>query len=397
MTPIGFAVALFCVALPVSIAGLNITAALLTLLLVLGALSREKIHWEALRAPAFYALGLYLAAAVASGLAGLDPGHSFQFINKDFHKLWLFALLLLALSKAPSPQAHRPLAIGFGFMALVGVVQSATLRTPGHLWVRASGFVHAVTYGEQMALAVLGGLCLLGRAEAGTDDAKSRRWGAALVVLLSAALILSQTRGAFLGLAAGFIAVCFFDAVLRRRALWALAALVAGVVLLEALPTGRSLSGSFQTWGKPGDQFSPHFHRLVLWKAAWGMFLDHPVFGVGPSNYGLAFTRYFQGTLEGQSVWSSAHNLYVHQLAERGAAGLAALLAFLGALSARAVQRARVNPNAWNLWAVGSMAAFLVMNMTETALQNEQFMTLALFIWTWAEANNDLPASIQRR
>lgn len=392
MTPIGFALALFCVALPVSIAGLNITAALMTLLLVLRALSKEKIHWENLRVPAFYALVLYLAAAVLSSGAGLDSRHSFQFIHKDFHKLWLFSLLLLALSRAPLPQAHRPLAVGFGFMALVGLFQSLTGRTPGHLWVRASGFVHAVTYGEQMALAVLGGLCFLGRAEAGAATPQSRRWGAALVVLLSSALILSQTRGAFLGLAAGFLTVCFFDAVLRRRALWALAALAAGIVLLELLPTGRSLSGSFQTWGKPGDQFSPHLQRLILWKAAWGMFFDHPLLGVGPSNYGLAFTQYFQGTIEGQTVWSSAHNLYLQQLAERGAVGFAALAAFLGALTARAVRRARVNPNAWNLWAVGSMAAFLVMNMTETALQNEQFMTLMLFIWTWAEANNDIGA-----
>ena len=128
------------------------------------------------------------------------------------------------------------------------------------------------------------------------------------------------------------------------------------------------------------------FNRVIFWKVAWGMFLDHPWLGVGPGHYQTAYSDYFQGKLAGQWVWGSAHNLYLHQLAERGLLGLSALLAALSALTWRAWRRARLLPDGLNLWALAACAAFLVMNLTEVAFQNEQVTTLFLFIWTWAEA-----------
>ena len=91
-------------------------------------------------------------------------------------------------------------------------------------------------------------------------------------------------------------------------------------------------------------------------------------------------------------MWGSAHNLYLHQLAERGVPGLAALAWVLGALTLRAWRRVQENPNAWNLWAWTALIAFLTLNFTEISFQNEQTATLILFIWAAAEARHEASA-----
>ena len=79
-------------------------------------------------------------------------------------------------------------------------------------------------------------------------------------------------------------------------------------------------------------------------------------------------------------------------MAERGLLGFAALAIVLAVLTVLAWRRARKNPNAFNLWAAGSMVCFLVMNLTEVAFQNEQVTTLVLFIWAWSSANSGVTA-----
>ena len=56
----------------------------------------------------------------------------------------------------------------------------------------------------------------------------------------------------------------------------------------------------------------------------------------------------------------------------------------------RSYERARLNPDAFNLWALSSTAAFTVMNLTEVALQVEQVWMLFFLIWIWAEKRHQL-------
>ena len=176
---------------------------------------------------------------------------------------------------------------------------------------------------------------------------------------------------------------------------WAAAAATAGLAAFDWLSSGRSLIAALRLAhaAPAASQGASAFTRLSLWRVAWEAFRDHPLLGVGPNNYRIVFSHYFQGKMEGQLIWASAHNLYLQQLAERGILGFAALAAVLGALAFRAFRRARENPNAWNLWAWGAVAAFLVMNLTETAFQNEQTATFFLFIWAWSQANAQVPAA----
>ncbi len=76
----------------------------------------------------------------------------------------------------------------------------------------------------------------------------------------------------------------------------------------------------------------------------------------------------------------------VRTWAGMGALGFAALAGVWTVFLRRAWRRCRARGSAWNDWALAATAAFFIMNLTETAFQNEQVTTIFLLIWTRAEA-----------
>ncbi len=88
--------------------------------------------------------------------------------------------------------------------------------------------------------------------------------------------------------------------------------------------------------------------RLGEWAAAWAMFLDYPIFGIGLNQYEPNFETYTLrlGT-ELRGGVRQAHSLYLEIAAERGLVGLTAFLALLG-LAACNVWNARRHAIAMN-------------------------------------------------
>lgn len=383
LTALEAALAAFAAAVPLSVAGANIAWGLVLAALLWRGRSFPRPRW---RDPACLALMAYCGAALLAGLLGIDPAHSLRHLHQDLHKLWIYLLFSCALAAAPAAPVAPALAAGLGTAALVGAFQSLLSLSSIEAiwdWERAHAFVHPSTFGIQMALASLGAVCFL---------AASRRPRAAwaLLGLFLAALLLSNTRGALLGLGAGLAALPLALPRLRR---WALAGLAAAALLLacmEAARPDRSLTAELAGLRRPSyGAHSGQKMRLVLWKAALEMGRDHPLTGVGPNNYRAAFPSYFSGTLDGQArTWGTAHNLYLHQFAERGLIGLAALLALLGSLWAGALRRARARPDAWNLWALAAASGFLALNLTEVAFQTEVLWMLFFLIWLAARARD---------
>ncbi|MBI3564621.1 MAG: O-antigen ligase family protein [Elusimicrobia bacterium] len=342
----------------------------------LGAVESARVRsWRS--EPALIALIVYgaagLLAAAWSG-AGLP---AFRDALKDWHRLWSLGLFVAAFTLEPDAPVRQALGLAFAVEAAIGIGQVAYHGAPYGVLTRAQAFVHPVVFGEQMALAVLGGACLLLRPTRGTTRGPASAFTALTVV----ALALSQTRMAVLAAVAAFCAVCLIEPRARR---WALAACGAGAtaaVMWEFLPTGGHTLSSLLRY----DPANPQQIRYVLWDAAWRMFLDHPATGVGPGGYLREFARYVRpsGAMDNEAVWGSAHNLYLHQLAERGVAGGAALAALSTVLLTRAVSAARGGAFARSLLAASAVVMFLLMSLTETTIQNEQFSTLLLFIWAW--------------
>lgn len=381
MTPrraLSYCLAALAFALPLSIAGANAALAALSFACIWLFAKDRRAALSSLsataRSPVFLALAACAAWSLIASLAGLDPAASLRLWPKDLHKLWVFLVIGTALIAADEIPIEGPLAIGLGFHAAVGVFQTSREWIGGAEHPRAHGFLHPVSYSEILGLGLIGAAAYLARA--GTTP--RRRAAAALIAILAVALVASQTRAVLAALAAAYAAACFLEARWRRHALAAILILGGVAAIWEVMPTGgRNLRGLFSHGVATGPQRS----RLILWDVALRVARDRPLTGVGPGRYRNSFPTYHPETLDSEQSWGNAHNIYLHQLAERGVPGLLLLLTVLTALLLGAWRADRERRDVRSLWAATATAAFLIMNLTEVAWQTEQVATFFLFAW----------------
>jgi O-antigen ligase len=247
-----------------------------------------------------------------------------------------------------------------------------------------------------LALALVPGLALY--LDAARHPAGRRLWlTSAAILVLYGGLLLAGSRGGIAAAAAGGVVVvaAVGHAAWRRGQApgWRpVAALVLGLGLvtwaLQARPIMQSHDGTRQVSVGQRLEAIPNIagpsiagekartdvtvvHRRLLWRTAWGTFLQHPWVGVGPGAYGRAVVEQLphlrgqedadfldrQGRLQGHRF---AHNEWLQSLAERGLVGT---LPWLGLLLAWTLA-------AWRLlWrpgdpsvvgAIGACAAVLV-------------------------------------
>jgi putative inorganic carbon (hco3(-)) transporter len=153
----------------------------------------------------------------------------------------------------------------------------------------------------------------------------------------------SFSRGAFLALVLmGFI--YFF--INRPKPNQLVFMMLIGVIVFRFIPaeyTDRLLTlpalFSGTTQGVTSDiSFQGRASELT---AAWMMFADHPVFGVGASNYPVYYQQYSRRIgLDPRTEARQAHNLYLEVAAEMGLAGLIAFFTLLW----------NVFNGVWNSW-----------------------------------------------
>lgn len=106
---------------------------------------------------------------------------------------------------------------------------------------------------------------------------------------------------------------------------------VFSIIILSILP-GNSINKVMEKGFGEGTIYG----RIVVWKIAWKGFMDRPLLGWGPENFGLAFARHYDpclgSTVCGPNVWyDRAHNIVLDTLAETGAFGLLAYLSIFAA------------------------------------------------------------------
>ena len=193
-------------------------------------------------------------------------------------------------------------------------------------------------------------------------------------ILVSAGLVLASGRGVWLGAGAGVVML----AVLLRRRLNGpalAAAAVAAAIVFAATPSLRTRVLSIVT--RPADataDLQSRDMRFVLWRGAWDAFLSRPVTGVGLKGLSVEAPDPRTGA---PRDWSEAHNVYLQNLAERGAVGFLLLiwaLAAWGRVAARA-------PAPWNGVLFGLLTAFLVAGLSESWLRDKE---VALIFWAAA-------------
>jgi putative inorganic carbon (HCO3(-)) transporter len=152
---------------------------------------------------------------------------------------------------------------------------------------------------------------------------------------MTAALVLTQSRGGFLGFLAAAVvfaigSLAAFEAP-SRRLRYAVAAALAGVVV--ALAVAASAAGGVDRLTSPDS--SMRFH-LDAWRVAAQIAIEHPVLGTGPETFPDVFPRYSHDLLPADRADAldpfrveSPHNVYLGIAAGSGIPALVAYLAVI--------------------------------------------------------------------
>lgn len=177
------------------------------------------------------------------------------------------------------------------------------------------------------------------------DSAVLRWLGGGAAAVSVPALAFTQSRGAFLGLAAAGLVVGLPVLWLARRRWrrWALAlalAVLAGTLVAAVVaPLRREAADVWHRAASAVDLDSwDAVQRLALWEVGWSIAVDHPWVGTGQETYPLVFPEYRDRVLDEYRAGTfapfrpeSPHNAYLGIAAGSGFPALAAYLVVLGA------------------------------------------------------------------
>lgn len=171
-------------------------------------------------------------------------------------------------------------------------------------------------------------------------DRRLQGLAAVAAALLALALLLSQSRGAWLGAAAGLVAM----PALRYRRGWIVPAVALAVAVGVALALGPGQITQAILPPSAAEEVTINTlpGRLELWTRALAMLHDFGVAGAGPGQFEplvmVLYPPFFTGLLGG---FQHAHNLYLQMAVDFGVGGLMALLALLLGIGASLVAATR--------------------------------------------------------
>jgi O-antigen ligase len=224
--------------------------------------------------------------------------------------------------------------------------------------------------------ACVAGLAALGAALAVSTRPAARAALAALPVVVvpvaAWALVVSQTRSAWIGALVGISVLCTLRA---PRLLWLVAATTAAVLVLRpSAVTARLTLGDAST-----------SDRIYMWQAGIDMVLDRPVFGQGP---GMVLDVYpsFRWPEATHPMQPHLHNNLLQVAAERGVPGLVFFLWWAAAVCLQAVReglRAVAGPPGPGWAAAGALAALAAVfaaGLFEYNLGDSEVLMLALLL-----------------
>jgi O-antigen ligase len=258
--------------------------------------------------------------------------------------------LLVAFAGAIVLGALTALAQAYG---LVTTSLASLSRTPGGTFGNRNFMAHVVTIGLPVLLLV-------------SIETRSRAGfvlGSIGVMLTAAALILSRSRAAWVGAAVcgAFLAIeglwvgrLWADDRLRTRVLRLATAGAAGLVLALVLPNRLNWrSGSpylDSLTGVANYREGSGRGRMIQYGNTLAMAVHHPIFGVGPGNWPVAYPRFMSPgdpsfhvrDIIPTNPWPSSD--WMAMLAERGFLSLILLVLVGGSLALGAWARVRRGP-----------------------------------------------------
>lgn len=322
---------------------------------------------ERVDAPEFFwpLVGYSVITLLSAGFS-LDPRASLE----DCKQLSLFLLVPIVYDFARGNRARGMLTIVLtagAASALVGIVQYSILNFDT-LERRVQGTLsHWMTYSGTLMLVICAAVARL------LYDMRDRGWAAVVIPALIVSLLLTFTRSAMVGLAAGVGMLLL----LRDMRLVGILPIAAAVILALA-PTDltRRIYSTIDL-NDPTNR-----DRVAMARAGVEIVRDHPLTGVGPDMIKRVYPDYRVATAL-MPVAPHLHNVPLQIAAERGLPALAMWIwfvasAFYGLFKLLGRSRHRVLVAA----ALGVFVAMLTAGMFEYNFGDSEFLMLFLVLIT---------------
>ncbi|MGC8786842.1 MAG: O-antigen ligase family protein [Anaerolineae bacterium] len=308
------------------------------------------------RAPLLLPLSLFLAAILLSTLVTTSLELSFKEIIKWLEVTLIYCFMADVMDERWGQWVVWALLAAGSAEALVGVYQFLRRAGPeGFIlfgrFMRAYGhFAQPNPFAGYLGLTLpLSYALLLETFSWLRRSMKAVLLGGAFIltfVAMLAAMIMSWSRGGWVGFAAALLVITAARSRTARINAIVIGALVAYLLLIggaQYLPPALVqrlsdfipyLSGIDVSRVEVTDANWAVVERMAHWLAAIGMFSDHPWLGVGIGNYPVAYPQYALGRW--RDALGHAHNYYLNIAAEAGIIGLSAYLFLFGACFAYA-------------------------------------------------------------
>ena len=154
-------------------------------------------------------------------------------------------------------------------------------------------------------------------------------------------LVLTASRGAWIAL--GLTLLGWPLLVGRRSWAWrmgrlALVGLVLIVMAMAVFLTMPTLRTRFETMVQEAGERT----RPIMWRGAWQLFLENPVWGSGAGSYNVAFEKHRPAQYQLDSQW--VHNDYLNTLSDYGAVGFGLFFAACGLVIIGCIRRGVSQP-----------------------------------------------------
>ncbi|GAB2754956.1 hypothetical protein GCM10027020_03900 [Nocardioides salsibiostraticola] len=274
-------------------------------------------------------LAMLLAAALAT-TGARDPDAAFRL---DI-RLLLGVLLVVTMTTVLLTTRHVHQVVGALSIA-GGVISAWALLTLGDVTPYLDGAVVSNRalgpFGQPNELGLVAAALLVLTAGLGlaTSSLATRLLCAVSAALLLGALLLSFSRGGWIGASVGLVSLAVLDPS-SRRTLARLVGFGAGsLVLLTVLGSSLSMSLAARLSSIREPSSNPYDDRPLIWTEALRQIQDRPLTGQGPG----AFPTAAQSAPDSVGLPPEhAHQLLLTVTAEYGLFGLAALLALVGGL-----------------------------------------------------------------
>jgi O-antigen ligase len=197
-------------------------------------------------------------------------------------------------------------------------------RADGSTYYRAAGlFDHPLRYcySVGMCLCFPFAYLLLGT---GSKRKWDRLWMALALLAMSAGLLASLARGAWIAVAVAIVIMSFYSGWKRALSTIVLGVVAVGVVLVARPEIGQRLTTIMDSSNESNSS------RIRIWKANIEMFKDHPIIGVGyGQNEALNGVYFKRMGIPDDAFKGHAHNNYLQFLSGTGITGFACYMVFI--------------------------------------------------------------------